>query len=87
MICPSCHGQPIQSMALACGRGVSRASMSECRTCAGTGEVTTEHASRIADGECRRQGRIERGLSLAEEAKRLGMMPQELSDIEFGRAK
>ena len=57
----------------------------ECDTCHGTGEVTTEHAERIVEGEQLRRDRVSRGVSLREEAVRLGVTPRELNDREFGR--
>jgi ribosome-binding protein aMBF1 (putative translation factor) len=57
----------------------------ECGTCKGTGSITDDHAERIKQGEARRRDRISRDMSLREEAKRLGIKPSELSDIERGR--
>jgi hypothetical protein len=60
-----------------------------CRYCEGAGEVTTVRADvirrGIAVGAELRADRLSRGLSLREEAKRLGIRPSELSDRELGR--
>lgn len=57
-----------------------------CRTCNGFGEVTAEHAERIAEGRALRDGRLSRGVSLMDEAARLGISPARLSAIERGNA-
>lgn len=56
-----------------------------CSTCFGDKVITADHQARITKGERRREDRKARGLSLREEAKRLGISPVELSDIENGR--
>ena len=57
-----------------------------CQTCHATGEITQEHAARIASGEKARRERIERGESLNDAARRLGITPAQLSARERGRA-
>jgi hypothetical protein len=61
----------------------------DCPICAGHGTVARSLADLrlaiIAEGERRRADRKARGLSLREEAARLKMTPQALSDIENGR--
>lgn len=61
----------------------------ECILCAGFGTVAPSLAALrlriIAEGERRRAGREARGLSLREEARRPGIPPRDLSDIEDGR--
>lgn len=56
-----------------------------CSTCKGEGFITDEHMTRIVEGKKRRDDRVERGVSLKEEAERLGINPVELSAIERGR--
>ena len=57
-----------------------------CSQCRGSGELSDEQRSRIEDGRRRRDDRVARGLNLRDEARRLGITPAELSDIEWGRA-
>ena len=82
--CPTCNGAK-RNAALLCGGGRCTQAVLDCRTCGGTGEVTEEHAARIAEGERLRHDRIARRVSLREEAKRLGISPVELSHREQGR--
>lgn len=56
-----------------------------CFTCHGAGEISEEHVRLIEEGERLRADRIARGLSLREEAARLGCPPRELSDREQGK--
>lgn len=57
----------------------------DCVECFGSGEVPASREEAITEGERRRQDRIAREVSLRDEAKRLGISPAELSDIEAGR--
>lgn len=56
-----------------------------CFTCDGSGSITDAHATRIEQGRMLRENRKARGLSLRQEAQRLGMKPSELNDLERGR--
>lgn len=56
-----------------------------CMTCGGAGTISEAHAERIAKGRQMRDDRVKRGLSLREEADRLGISVVELSAIEWGR--
>ena len=56
-----------------------------CHTCNDAGTITEEHAARIAVGKKLRAERIARDESVMEAAKRIGVRPSELSDIEHGR--
>lgn len=56
----------------------------DCRTCLGKGVITREHADRIVAGSSMREQRVQRGESLREAAKRLGISAVELSAIERG---
>ena len=58
-----------------------------CATCRGTGTITPELAQRLEEGEALAHSRKERGLSLREEAVRLGVSVRELSDREHGRLR
>lgn len=56
-----------------------------CKRCGTTGRVTPAEAERVADGRRRREDRVARGLSLRQEAERLGLTAEALSDIEHAR--
>jgi hypothetical protein len=89
MICPSCNGAK-RLFAFWDGRdkdgkATSGSGMVNCFTCDGAGEITEEHARRIAAGRARMEARIARRVTLKEEADRLGITPAELSAIESGR--
>lgn len=55
-----------------------------CSDCDGTGAVDAEYEARIAVGKRIRYDRLRRGLSLREEATRLGLSVVELSARERG---
>ena len=55
-------------------------------TCGGSGYWTAQQAVAARNGSAMRQKRIERGESLLEASRRLGMSPAQLSAIEHGRA-
>jgi ribosome-binding protein aMBF1 (putative translation factor) len=56
-----------------------------CTRCGATGQVTAAEAERVAEGQRRAADRKARGLSLRDEAARLGITPIELADIEHAR--
>ena len=56
-----------------------------CLDCAGTGTITEEHWDRIVAGEALRADRKVRGLSLLQEAQRLGIDVRVLGNRERGR--
>jgi len=58
----------------------------DCQSCAGTGQWTAEQAVRFRDGQKARQERVERGETLREAARRLGVSAAALSAFEQGRA-
>jgi hypothetical protein len=58
-----------------------------CDQCAGSGEVPDEMAEWIQAGSAMREERLQRRVTLREEAKRRGMNPVELSRMEFGKIK
>lgn len=67
------------------GSPFSGAGMRKCDTCDGLGVISLERNARIQEGKNRRAERLSRGLSLHEEATRLGMTAAELSAIEHGK--
>jgi hypothetical protein len=86
--CPSCQGRkssPCFDDGYRDGTHFGAALELPCLTCQATGTITAEHAERLSEGRRRAEDRKQRGLSLRDEAKRLGISPQELSDIEHGR--
>lgn len=87
MICPECHGDRKVSGVMHVNSGAGRAEWLrfqgvQCVECDGSGEISEARAEEILAGQTRRLDRIERGLSLREEARRLGMTALELSDLE-----
>jgi hypothetical protein len=56
-----------------------------CSPCGGSGKLSAEDVTRIEEGRRRRDDRVARGLSLREEARRLGISAVQLSDLERGR--
>jgi hypothetical protein len=88
MIYPSCGGKG-QSLChidgVRDGKRFGETRLVPCSTCDGSKEITLEHHERIVIGERRREDRKSRLVTLREEAKRLGISPVELSDIEWGR--
>jgi DnaJ-class molecular chaperone len=82
--CPTCSGDRLINVHLRTSTG-GRWETRDCSTCSGVGSITTEHAERIAKGLAMREDRKSRGLSLGEEAVRLGLSRYELSRLENGR--
>ena len=82
IVCPECRGTKEVGV-LVCPGGIFK--MIDCRMCNGSGEITPEHQARIEAGKKLRADRIARGLSLREEASRLGIDPIDLSHKENGR--
>ncbi len=82
--CPACGGR---KTTIALVDGPTRRGLLEidCSTCEGVGSITIEHRDRIEAGRKRREERIARGVSLREEARRLGILPSDLSAMESGR--
>jgi hypothetical protein len=56
----------------------------DCLTCQGAGEVTEEHMARVEAGRKLREDRVARGLTLSQEAERLGVSREALSKREWG---
>lgn len=82
MICPRCHGEKVMH-----GFGCPgfRPMTFPCPDCGGAGEIPDERAGWIEAGQRMQKARVDRGVSLREEAKRLGVSAVLLSDVEHGR--
>jgi hypothetical protein len=88
VICPHCNGKGEQPAFVTGERNGERFCehrLMPCRTCSASGEITEEHAQRIEAGQRMREDRVARGVSMCEEAKRLGVSDRELGDLEWGR--
>ena len=89
MICPGCKGEK-KVFVFADGHHEDGTPFHnngyrDCFTCTGSGEITDEHAGRIAAGRKMRDERVAQRISLMDAAKTRGMSPAELSAIEMGR--
>ena len=85
MICPDCDGK--REVFAHVNRGESGGSGFEtikCFRCKGVGTVQDEQAIWIIAGKLRRTKRVAEGISLRDEAQRLGVSVVELSEIERG---
>ena len=80
LVCSSCKGKRV----IVITTGWRESKEITCYTCKGFGQITREHSDRIIKGEVIRSDRISRGLSLRQEAQRLGMKPIELARLERG---
>lgn len=56
----------------------------QCHRCKGSGSVSAEVAERLAQGRRLREDRISRGLTVRQEAARLGITAVALGEIERG---
>jgi hypothetical protein len=90
--CPDCSGRGhslVHQYGVFDGRTGGRWVEVECLLCAGFGTVAASLAALrtaiLAEGERLRADRKARGLTQREEAERLGITVQELSDREHGR--
>lgn len=83
VLCPHCHGKG-ESMAFVCGTHCDYRPV-KCSTCGGSGRITTEQVSRMAEAEVIRKDRIARRLTLRKEGARLGVGFAEWSRIEAGQ--
>lgn len=85
--CPYCNGQG-GSTGIGCGPGGCKLISLVCGMCEG-GKVQAAQLPTMLEaikrGQARRDDRVARGLSLREEAKRLGVTVLRLSDEERGR--
>ena len=83
--CPECPRNGIQ---ITCGPGTSQIRQigpADCRVCAGTGVITQEKKRWLDIGGGMRNNRLARNLSGREEARRRGMSPVVLNDMEHGK--
>jgi hypothetical protein len=89
MICSRCAGEG-EVRLLVCGtrdgRVFSAWRTHLCLTCGGMGAISDEQWVRQERGRLLREDRIGRRVTLREEASRLGISPQALSKIEWGKA-
>lgn len=90
IVCPLCKGEKRLHAHInygfneATGTGDDAWGDVICITCDGNGEITQDHARRIAHGEVLRAERVARGETLYHAAQRLGITPTQLSAIESG---
>lgn len=85
-ICPACLGEKRVMVFIdyADGRGLHQ--MQDCSLCAGFGTVHPSLAAKVREVVTLRADRLARGMTLRQEASRLGISAKELSDRESGRA-
>lgn len=82
--CPSCRGEGVHR-GFGCGPGVGMKPMElNCELCVGTGHIDAGTRENYRLGRAMRSSRIDRRLSLREEAKRLSISPYDLSKAEQG---
>lgn len=84
MTCPDCKGTG-KLVGIGCP-GFKVVEL-PCMMCDCTGQVTEEQAQWIAAGRKMHELRVSRGMSLREAAKRRGILPSILSDMERGIVK
>ncbi len=85
--CPACKGKKTSYCHLNYG-GVKPGEWKwlDCWLCDGAGEISQDHADRIAYGKHIGKDRRERLRTLGDEARNLGCSVVELSNVEMGRA-
>jgi DNA-binding XRE family transcriptional regulator len=86
VICPSCGGAKT-GYRISCGDRGCWTSEITCDFCKGEGQVSAEASERWQRGDALRKARVERGLTLSEQAAILGVAPKALNDVEFGRRR
>jgi hypothetical protein len=84
VVCPGCDGAKA-GFAIVCSADRCRSGMRACDFCKGEGQVSSEAAELWREGSAMRDARVKEGRSQLQEAKRLGISPVDLNDIEFGR--
>ncbi len=84
--CPSCGGAKT-GYRISCGDRGCRTSEITCDFCKGEGQVSSEASERWHRSDALRKARVERGLTLSEQAAILGVAPKALNDVEFGRRR
>ncbi len=83
--CPDCHGRgTIEGLANVQGKGCEWRTMT-CFRCKGEKVISETMITWMQRGEAMSEDRKSRGLSLREEAKRLGIHVVELSHMEHGK--
>lgn len=84
--CPTCSGERELFCFVNRGHDIAHHSQEwiQCRTCDGTGLVSSEKADRITQGRKGRAARLASGMSLMQAARMIGITPVELSAIERG---
>lgn len=81
--CPHCKGKKV-FLSFITIKGKCSPQEIDCFTCKGAGSITEDHSDRIVKGEMVRLDRINRKLSLRQEAQRLGIKPIGLARLERG---
>jgi len=84
VICPDCDGAK-SGFAISCSDRGCQTGIRVCDFCKGEGEVSSEAAERWRNGHAMRKARIKRYLTIMQEAAILGVDPELLNDVEFGR--
>lgn len=84
LTCPSCDGSGT-IFALVDGPNYRGPKTINCYRCAGVGRITRAQMDAIESGKRIRENRLARNVSMAEEARRLGISASEYSAIEHGR--
>ena len=67
------------------GNRIGQSGWMDCHICNGHGEITDDHAERIAEGKRIREERFARGETLIMAAANLGISVSQLSALEHGR--
>src|SRR5437016_3940522 len=86
--CPACRGAGrtvVHVDGVRDGKRFGEWRQAPCSTCDGSGHVTEARATQIAEGDRLRADRLARGMTLRQEAERLGCAPVELSRREQGQ--
>ena len=86
VVCPSCGGAKA-GYRITCGDRGCRLGEITCDFCKGEGQVSSEASERWQRGDALRKARVERGLTLSEQAAILGVAPKALNDVEIGRRR
>ena len=84
-LCPFCEGLGWTNSHVY-GRGISGWKQLVCQACGGRGEVDEPTRARMERGKLMREDRVRRGVTLKQEADRLGISAAALSKREWGRA-
>jgi DnaJ-class molecular chaperone len=81
VVCGSCRGTG-EVIAFVCGRPGGRIEETPCRDCQGKGSLDEKRVAEITAAARRRVDRLQRGLSVAQEAERLGIAPHVYARLE-----